>query len=371
MNNKKCNKDSDCGHCILEKGHTENHETADGIRYGLEYEGRKPLAVVTGACGMDGSTLSDKLLAKGYTVIGLCRWNPTGVDENLKDALAHENFKLETGDITEKEYITRIIRDYQPDYFYNMAAISLVPESFKIPIRVFETNCLAVLYMLEAIRTYSPDTRFYQASTSEQIGDNSESLQNTDSKMSPNSPYAIAKLASYHLVRSYRNVYGIFAVNGMLWNHEGPRRGPIFVTRKITLHVAKNINKVLQIGNLESCRDWGLSSDFCDAMILIMEADEADDFAVNTGETHSIRELVEEAYSARNIYIKWTGKGADEKGYCTKTDKLLVEVNKDFYRPIEVPYLNGDNSKIREKLGWIPTTKFKELVKLMVESDLQ
>ena len=187
-------------------------------------ENKQKISIVTGAEGMDGSTLVEKLLEKGHQVIGLCRWNPLGISKNLKGALEHENFKIETGDITEKEYITRIITKYKPDYFYNLAAISLVPESFKIPIRVFETNCIAVLYMLEAIRTYSPKTRFYQASTSEQIGENQEKSQNTDSKMLPNSPYAIAKLASYHLVRSYRKAHGVFACNGMLWNHEGPRR---------------------------------------------------------------------------------------------------------------------------------------------------
>ena len=222
---------------------------------------KKKTVVITGVCGMDGSTLADKLIKKGYNVIGLGRWNPTGFGDNLKDALTHENFKLETGDITEKEYITRIIRDYKPDYFYNMAAISLVPESFKIPIRVFETNCLAVLYMLEAIRTYSPHTRFYQASTSEQIGNTVEPLQNTESKMLPNSPYAIAKLASYHLVRSYRNAHGLFACNGMLWNHEGsvPRDSSLIIKHK------NNLIEILPIEDLfksEKHRHEGLLDEY-------------------------------------------------------------------------------------------------------------
>lgn len=326
--------------------------------------------IVTGTEGQDGSILTEKLLDKGYNVIGVCRWNPTGDSPNTSAFINNPNFKIETGDITEKEFMTRLVRDYQPDYFYNLAAISLVPESFKIPIRVFETNTLGVLYVLEAIRTYSPHTRFYQASTSEQIGDNTESSQSTDSKMLPNSPYAISKLASYHLVRSYRNAHNIFAVNGMLWNHESTRRGPTFVTRKVSLHVGKHLDDVLQIGNLDAYRDWGYAGDYCDSMILMLEADEPDDYAVNTGESHTIRELVELAYSYRGLQLSWVGSGSEEKGY-DQNGVLRVEVNKDFYRPVEVPFLNGDNSKIKNKLGWEPKTTFKDLVKLMVEYDSQ
>ena len=255
-----------------------------------------------------------------------------------------------------------------------MAAISLVPESFKIPLTIFETNTLAVINILECIRTSSPHTRFYQASTSEQIGENTTYPQNTDSVMLPNSPYAIAKLASYHMVRMYRKAFKLFVVNGMLWNHEGSRRGPTFVTRKITLHVTNQLytNEVLQIGNLDSYRDWGLAEEFCDAMILMMESDKPDDYAVNTGESHSIREFIEESYKqlGLGIEIEWRGKGKDEKGYNKATGQLLVEINEKYYRPVEVPYLHGDHSKIKEKLGWEPKTKFKDLVKLMIESDL-
>lgn len=325
--------------------------------------------IITGVNGQDGSYLAELLLEKNHKVIGIDRWNPTGQYPNMKKFIDNPNFKLETGDITEKEFIARIIRDNKPDYFYNLAAISLVPESFKIPITVFETNALAVLYQLEAIRTYSPDTRYYQASTSEMIGENTEKLQNTDSRMLPNSPYAISKLASHHLVRCYRKAFGIFACNGMLWNHESPRRGQTFVTRKVSLHVAKHLDEVLQIGNLDSYRDWGHAKDFVEAMIMILEANEPDDYAVNTGESHSIRELIEEAYKVLDLHITWKGKGVEEKGY-DQNNTLRIEVNKDFYRPVEVPFLNGDHSKIKENLGWTPKIKFKELVKIMIESDL-
>jgi len=329
-------------------------------------------AIVTGVSGMDGSILADKLLAKGYKVVGVDRWNPTGVSCNLLEAIKNDNFIIMSGDITERDFIQRLIKDYQPDYFYNMAAISLVPESFKIPQTVFNTNCMAVINMLEAIRTYSPHTRFYQASTSEQIGENTEYPQNTDSMMLPNSPYAIAKLASYHMVRAYRKAFGLFAVNGMLWNHEGPRRGPTFVTRKITLHIAKQLkgdNTPLQIGNLDSSRDWGLADEYCDAMILMMEADEPDDYAVNTGESHTIREFIREAYKSVGIHIVWHNKGKNEIG-SGDYGKTVVEVNEKYYRPVEVPYLHGDHSKIKEKLGWEPKTKFKELVSIMMANDV-
>ena len=327
------------------------------------------LSIITGVNGMDGSILVDKLLAKGHRVIGVDRWGVTGDSPNTLTFKDNPNFEMLTGDITEETFIFKLINDNKPDYFYNMAAVSLVPESFKIPKTVFATNAIAVNYMLETIRTHSPNTRFYQASTSEQIGENQYAPQNTDSKMLPNSPYAIAKLASYHMVRCYRKAFGLFTVNGMLWNHEGPRRGPMFVTRKVTLHIGSGTKEPLQIGNMDSYRDWGLADDYCDAMILMMEADEPDDYAVNTGESHSIRELIEEAYSCVNIDVIWKGAGKEEKGYNKVTGELLVEANDKWYRPVEVPYLHGDHTKIKQKLGWEPKTKFKELVKIMVEND--
>ena len=332
------------------------------------------IILVTGGGGMDGSILIDKYLERGITTVGIDKWSPTSSYPNLVDAIKNPNFIFETGDICEKEWMYDLFKKYKPEIVYNMAAISLVPESFKIPERVFQTNMSAVLNMLELIRHYFPNIKFYQASTSEQIGSNTDYPQNTESKMLPNSPYAIAKLTSYHLVRMYRHAFGIFAVNGMLWNHEGPRRGPMFVTRKITLHIASQVkgnNNPLQIGNLDTYRDWGLSDDFCNAMILMMEADEPDDYAVNTGESHSIREFIEEAYKNIGIKIIWKGNSKEEKGYADVTGEVLIEVTDKYYRPIEVPYLHGDHSKIKEKLGWEPKTKFKELVKLMVESDLK
>jgi len=331
------------------------------------------IAMVTGVNGMDGSIISDKLLSKGYKVIGIDRWCPTGISPNLKETIKNKDFIIESGDICERDFISRLIKKYEPDYFYNLAAISLVPESFKIPLTIFETNTMSVINMLECIREYSPNTRFYQASTSEQIGDNTDFPQNTDSMMLPNSPYAISKLASYHMVRMYRNSFGLFACNGMLWNHEGIRRGPTFVTRKITTSVSNQIKKKnvqpIQIGNLDTHRDWGNADEYCNAMILIMESDKPDDYAVNTGESHTIREFIEETYKYVNIKIIWKGIGMEEKGY-DENNNLLVEVNPYYYRNTDVLYLHGDYSKIKNALGWEPKTKFKELVQIMMRHDL-
>lgn len=328
--------------------------------------------IISGVSGQDGSILAEILLEKGHYVIGVDRWLPTGHNPNLVNVVNNPNFKLVTGDIADRFFMSKLIIDSQPDYLYNLGAISLVPESFKIPETVFNTNTMAVLNMLETIRYYSRHTRFYQASTSEQIGDNKNAPQNNDSLMLPNSPYAISKMASYFLVRHYRNAYNLFCVNGMLFNHESERRGKTFVTRKISTGVANikaGIQEYIELGNLNSKRDWGYCNDFMEGLLLMMETDKPDDYSLATGETHSIREFVEEAFKHVNINIKWVGTGLDEIGV-DDNGITRVKVNKEFYRPVEVEVLHGDYSKIHNKLGWKPTTKFKELVKLMVVSDI-
>ena len=331
------------------------------------------VVVISGVSGQDGSYIVEKYLnMKNFRVVGIERWNPTGVSKNLDNVINDPDFILENGDICEHNFIHRIFEKYKPDYFYNMAAISLVPESFKIPEQFFEINTIAVLKILEEIRTYSPKTKFYQASTSEQIGTNRSMPQNTESKMLPNSPYAIAKLASYHLVRSYREAYGLFCVNGMLWNHEGPRRGPDFVTRKITMGIAKIKKGTLdfvELGNLNAIRDWGNAEDYVEAMIMMMHHDKPDDYGVATGESHSIREFVEEAFKQIGETITWKGNDAFELGV-NQDGKIRVKINERFYRPVEVPQLCGDASKIKGILGWTPRVTFRELVKNMVDADI-
>ena len=331
--------------------------------------------IITGCRGMDGSILSEKYLQKGYRVVGIDRWEPTESYPNLSIAMENPNFIFETGDICEKRFMYEMIKKYEPELIYNMAAISLVPESFKIPEKIFEINTIAVLNMLEILREFYPTIKFYQASTSEMIGKNTMFPQNLDSKMIPNSPYAIAKLASHHLIRLYREAYGLFACSCMLHNHEGTRRGATFVTRKITKAVA-NIKKngvtvPLELGNIDTFRDWGNADDYCEAMIRVMEADTPADYAINTGEAHSIREFVEKSFANIGVKICWKGKGIDEIGYDNATNDILVTINEKFFRPAEVEYLHGDYSKIKRCLNWKPTTHFDELIKIMIDYDLE
>jgi GDPmannose 4,6-dehydratase len=332
---------------------------------------KNKIVLITGVSGQDGSTLADKYLARGWKVIGITRWAATGRYDNISEILNHPNFVLELGDVCEGEFVYRIMKKHEPCIVYNMAGISLVPESFKIPKRVFEVNTLGVLNFLETIRNFFPDTRLYQASSSEQIGEAKDNPQDTNSHMIPASPYAVTKLAAYHLVRIYRKAYGLFTTNGLLWNHEGPRRGETFVSRKITIAIA-NIKagnqEFITLGNIESIRDWGLTSDYCDAMILMMESDEPDDYAVNSGEAHSIREFVVEAFKYIGLDIVWYGSGIEEVGK-DQYGNIRVRISAEFFRPVDCVFLRGNHDKITYKLGWKPKTVFKELVHLMMKND--
>lgn len=329
--------------------------------------------IITGVAGMDGSLLAEKHLAKGDKVIGIDRWKADGQYINLQGMMDHKNFTLLTGDITDKYFIECLIKNNKPTYFYNMGAVSMVPESFRIPTVVFDTNTIAVLNMLEAIRHHSPATKFLQASSSEQIGSNKTLPQNTESNMSPTSPYAVSKLASYHLVRVYREAFGMFTINSLAWNHEGEKRGPDFVTRKISIAVA-NIKhgkqQSLTLGNMNSYRDWGYASDYTDAMMMMMYAKQPDDYPLATGETHSIREFVEEAFKHIGLNLIWKGEGINEKGY-DQEGVVRVKISKKFYRPTEVYLLHGDYTKTAKLINWEPKVRFKGLVKMMVEHDLK
>jgi len=334
---------------------------------------KKKVVLITGISGMDASILAEKHLAKGDKVIGIDRWKPDGKPINIKNILGHKNLTFITGDITEKNFIESIIKDNKPDYLYNMGAISLVPESFRIPLVVMQTNTMAVLNMLEAIRHYSPNTKYLQASSSEQLGSNKTLPQNTESVMKPVSIYGVSKLSSYHLVRVYRKAFGLFAINSLSWNHEGTKRSLDFVTRKITIAVA-NIKmgkqKYITLGNMNAYRDWGYADEFCDAFMLMMNAKKPDDYPLATGKTHSIREFVEEAFKHIGMNITWKGKGLKEKGY-DQDGKVRVRTCKEFYRPTEVHLLHGDARKTKKLLGWKPKVKFKQLVKIMVKNDLR
>lgn len=338
-------------------------------------------ALITGVTGQDGAYLSEFLLNKGYEVHGVKRrssmFNTDRIDHLYQDP--HEkdiNFHLYYGDLTDSTNLIRIIQDVQPDEIYNLAAQSHVQVSFETPEYTANADAIGTLRLLEAIRILglTGKTRFYQASTSELYGKVQEIPQSEKTPFYPRSPYAAAKLYSYWITVNYREAYDIFACNGILFNHESPLRGETFVTRKITRAIAR-INLGLQdkiyLGNLNAKRDWGHARDYVEAMWLMLQQDKPDDFVVATGETHSVREFVELAFKQIGVEIEWRGEGVDEKGLNKATGKVMVEVDPKYFRPTEVELLLGDPRKAKEQLGWEARTSFEELVKEMVQSDLE
>ena len=325
------------------------------------------VAIVTGVTGQDGYYLSKQLLDKGYQVIGYSRYQSHGLTDRMKELTNSPNFKFIEGDITDRYHISKILKQYQPDYFYNLAALSHVGNSYEIPERVTEVNYIGVLNILQEIKDKSPHTSYLQCSTSEMMGENEEIPHNENSKMLPTSPYAIAKFGAYALTKLYRR-YGLKTYNAIAYNHEGKNRGENFVTGKIAASVARimtNQQDVLELGNINSYRDWGESNDFMRAYIMMMESDQPDDYIIATNETHSVREFVEQSFKLFNRTVLWENVGVDEVG---KINGIVrVKINPDFYRPTEVPKLCGDYSKIKQKLGWQPQIKFEQLVKIMVE----
>lgn len=334
----------------------------------------KNTAIITGITGQDGSHLADLLLEKDYTVVGIVRRISTEPPSRMRNHLWDKVIQY-PGDLLDSVSIENAIQEFQPTEFYNLAAQSHVGMSWKQPELTTKIDYLGVLNVLKAIHLLKPDTRFYQASTSEMFGKVEDEYQSEKSRFYPRSPYAVAKLAAHWLTINYRESYGMHASCGILFNHEGPRRGKDFVTRKITTHIAQHKNGILteplQLGNLNSMRDWGFAGDYVRAMWLMLQQEKPDDYVIGTGDSHSVREFVETAYAAVDIGINWTGSNAMEKGFNSKTDELLVEVNRDFFRPAEVDLLRADATKAKQVLGWDPEVSFKELVKLMVEADIE
>lgn len=339
------------------------------------------VALISGVTGQDGAYLAEFLLAKGYVVHGIKRrsssFNTERIDHLYKDP--HEQkvrFFLHYGDTTDSTNLIRIIQETQPDEIYNLAAQSHVQVSFETPEYTANADAVGPLRFLEAIRILElgKKVRFYQASTSEMFGKISESPQNEKTPFYPRSPYGAAKLYAYWITVNYREAYGFHASNGILFNHESPIRGETFVTRKITRAVAAiklGRQTCLYLGNLNAKRDWGHARDYVDAMWRALQQKQPDDYVVGTGEMHSVREFVETAFSHIGRTIKWQGKGLDEKGVDAKTGDILVHVDPRYFRPTEVDELCADPSKARKKLGWTHTTTFPQLVKEMVESDLE
>tara|TARA_Y100000296_G_scaffold87157_1_gene130139 strand:- start:2953 stop:4002 length:1050 start_codon:yes stop_codon:yes gene_type:complete len=336
---------------------------------------RKKKALITGITGQDGSYLAEFLLKKGYEVHGLIR-KVALEDQNIRlGRINHIKNKIviHQGSVEDYPRIMEIIDEIKPNECYHLAAQSFVKDSFDDPSSTFNININGTLNMLRAILRKSPQTKFYFAGTSEMFGKSINRNQNEETPLHPRSPYGISKIAGFHMTKNYRESFNIFSCSGILFNHESPRRGKEFVTRKITSSVAnmkKDSNQILELGNLDSKRDWGFARDYVEAMWLMLQKEKPDDYVISTGETHSIREFVEEAFKFAGIYpIKWKGRGVNEIG--TYNDKLIIKVNKKFFRPAEVDYLIGDSSKAKKELKWIPKVSFKELVKMMVEEDLK
>ena len=336
-------------------------------------------ALVTGITGQDGSYLAELLLSKGYEVHGTIRrasvFTTKRIDHLYQDP--HEkNLRLflHYGDLTDSSNLNRLIEKIKPNEIYNLGAQSHVKVSFEVPEYTAEVDAVGTLRILDAIRETEVKTRFYQASSSEMFGKAREFPQNELTPFYPRSPYGIAKLYSHWITVNYREAYNIFACSGILFNHESPRRGKRFVTRKVTRAVAKihyGLQDKLYLGNLNAKRDWGYAPEYVEAMWMVLQEDKPDDYVIATGKAHSVREFAEEAFKQINIELEWSGKGVNEVGKDSKTGKILVEVDPRYFRPTDVDFLVGDASKAKEKLGWQPKVKFEELVKIMVESDLE
>lgn len=334
-------------------------------------------ALITGATGQDGSYLAELLLEKGYKVYGVQRrssYPNTNRIDHLLDNPKYPNFVTVYGDLSDATNLTRIIDGIRPDEIYNLGAQSHVGISFEIPEYTANATALGALRILEAIRNLKLSCKYYQASSSEMFGKVLAIPQNEKTPFNPQSPYGASKVFAYNVTKIYRDSYGIFASNGILFNHESPRRGVNFVTRKITTglpRVKLGIQDKLSLGNLDARRDWGYSKDYVEGIWKILQHSKPDDFVLATGETHTVREFVEEAAKHLGMDIKWSGKGINEKGIDQKTGKIIVQINPQYFRPSEVEFLQGDASKAREVLGWKPKVTFKGLVKLMAEADFE
>lgn len=336
-------------------------------------------ALITGITGQDGSYLAELLLEKGYQVHGIMRrsssFNTSRIDHIYQDPHDKDvRLFLHYGDLADASNINDILRKVQPDEVYNLGAQSHVRVSFDIPEYTADVTALGTLRLLDAIKGLDNHVKFYQAGSSEMYGKVLEIPQTETTPFYPRSPYACAKVFAHHITVNYRESYGLYAVNGMLFNHESPRRGGTFVTKKVTHALAKiraGKQDRLYLGNLDAKRDWGYAKNYVEAMWLMLQQPEPDDYVISTGETHSVREFVEETARLLDFDIVWQGEGLQEVGVDKKTGKVIIEIDEKYYRPAEVDLLLGDSHKAKEKLGWTPSVNFKELVKLMVEAELE
>ena len=336
-------------------------------------------ALITGITGQDGSYLTELLLDKGYEVHGIMRrastFNTGRIDHLYKDPhLEGVRLFLHYGDLTDSSNLNRLIEKIAPEEIYNLGAQSHVRVSFDVPEYSADADALGVLRLLDAVRETEINARFYQASTSELFGLVQEVPQRETTPFYPRSPYAVAKLYGFWITKNYREAYGLHASNGILFNHESPRRGETFVTRKITMaaaRIVRGLQDCFYMGNIDARRDWGYAKDYVKMMWMMLQQDQPDDYVVATGEMHTVREFIEKTFEHVGHPIEWNGKGVDEVGNDTKTGKAVMRIDPRYFRPAEVEQLLGDPAKAKKQLGWVPEVKFEELLKIMIEGDLR
>ena len=336
-------------------------------------------AIITGITGQDGSYLAEYLLDQGYKVYGIIRRSSTFTTKRIMSIFEepykrNKHLTLHYGDLTDSHSLNSLIKDIRPDEVYNLAAQSHVQVSFENPDYTVQVDALGTLKLLESIRQNKPDIKFYQASSSEMYGDVLESPQSETTPFNPMSPYACAKVFSYYITKNYRVAYNMFNCNGILFNHESERRGETFVTRKITLGLTKikvGKQKSIYMGNLNSMRDWGYTKDYVQIMWKMLQQNKPDDYVIATGETHSVREFIEESCKYLEIPLEWKGEGLEEVGIDKNTGNEIIKIHPRYLRPSEVKYLVGDYSKAKKKLKWEPKVRFKELIKIMINNDLK
>ena len=334
---------------------------------------KKKIALITGVSGQDGSYLAKFLIKKNYKVVGADRRSGRSDMWRLKRLNIQNKIIMEDMELSESYEISRLLKKYKFDEIYNLAAQSFVKSSFSSPINTSNTTGLGVLRLLEAIRDISPNTKFYQASSSEMFGDILEKKQSETTPFNPRSPYAIAKLFGHFITKNYRESYKIYAVSGILFNHESPLRGEEFVTRKITqglVRILKGSLNCLELGNIYSKRDWGYAKEYVEVMWKMLQQPKPNDYVISTGETHTIKEFINEAIKILNIKAKWVGKGLKEK-LVDNNKKTIIRINKKYFRPAEVDILIGNSNKAKKELKWKPKTKFKKLVKIMLEEEIK
>jgi GDPmannose 4,6-dehydratase len=339
-------------------------------------------AFITGVTGQDGSYLAEFLLSKGYEVHGLIRptsrFNRARIEHLIQDPelKGSGRFTIHYGDMTDGSSLLKVLADVRPDEIYNLAAQSHVQVSFQEPEYTAQSDAVGVLRILELVRGLgmSDQVRVYQASTSELYGDTAARVQDENVPFEPVSPYAAAKLYAYYICQSYKKAYGMFVCNGILFNHESPRRGENFVTRKITLSLAEVLagrREHLVLGNLDAQRDWGFAGDYVEAMWLMLQQPEPRDYVIATGETYSVREFVERAFELCGFELEWFGEGVDEQGVDRRTGRTMIRISAEYFRPVEVPYLRGDPSRAMAELGWRPKVGFEDLLRMMLAADLE